>query len=167
MCGQPTLWHLHSFLLFRPILFSIPDCCARSSHKMRPQCWWTLACVALDFRPSSRPRLILLAGNCAALLFWNTIGLRRKTVFLKKVCALDWKAILLPRWMSPLSLHTMSRRIENAGQFGFPRYRFRIEHWQSVFCSIQYKRVLPTFPRGFMLRSKPFLSLFYAKRRSH
>ena len=53
-------------------------------------------------------------------LFWNTIGLRRKTVFLKRVCATDWSTIVWPRWMSPLSPYTTSRCVENSGQFWFP-----------------------------------------------
>src|SRR6266436_409769 len=123
--------------------------------------------VGHGFRPSSVPRQIPPEGNCAAQLFWNTIGLQRKTVFLKKVCATDWSTILWPRSMSPLSPYTMSQREENSGHFGSLRHRFQIENWQSAVCWIQYKRARPTFPHGFMLRLRPFLFLVSVKRRSH
>jgi hypothetical protein len=162
--AAPTQFHFCS--LFQLVLYSTLDCCAPSFRKMHPRFSWTPA-SGHGFRPSSVPRQILPEGNCAAQLFWNTIGLRRKTVFLKKVCATDWSTTVWPRWMSPLSPYTTSRRVENSGHFGFLRHRFRIENWQSALCWIQYKRAPQTFPHGFMLRSRPFLCLVSVKRRSH
>ncbi len=150
MSGPATPTQFHFFLLFQLVLYSTLDCCTPSFRKMRPRFWWTPAC-GHGFGPSSVPRQILPEGNCAAQFFWNTIGLRRKTVFLKKVCATDWSTIVWPRWMSPLSPYTTSRCVENSGNFGFLRRRFRIENSQSAFCWIQYKRARPTFPHGFML----------------
>jgi len=144
-----------------PLLLVIPG-----GSVFDPRFWWTPA-WGHGFRPLLVPRQILPEGNCAAQLFWNTIGLRRKTVFLKKVCATDWSTIVWPRWMSPLSPYTTSRCVANSGHFGFLRHRFRIENWQSALYWIQYKRARQTFPHGFMLRLRPFLFLFSVKRRSH
>src|SRR4030095_955391 len=164
--GAPAATQFPFFWLVQLVLYSTLDCCAPSFRKMRPRFWWTPA-WGHGFRPSSVPRRILPEGNCAAQLFWNTSGLRRKTVFLKKVCATDWSTMVWPRWMSPLSPYTTSRCVEYSGHFGFLRHRFRIETWQSAFCSIQYKRAPQTFPHGFMLRLRPFLSLVSVRRRSH
>src|SRR5262249_9170277 len=138
MPGPATPTQLRFFLLFQLVLYSTLDCCAPSFRKMRPRFWWTQA-WDYGLRPSSVPRQTLVEGNCVAPFFWNTVGLRHKTAFSKKVCAMDWSTILWPPWMSPLSPHTMCRHIENSAQFGFPHHRFQIEHWQSAFCSIQYK----------------------------
>src|SRR6266513_5316269 len=166
MSGPATPKQFHFFLLFQLVLYSTLDCCAPSFHKMHPWFWWTPA-GGHGLRPSSVTRQILVEGNCAAQLFWNTIGLRRKTAALKKVCATAWSTIVWPSWSSPPSPYTMSRCIESSGLFGFLRHRFRIENWQSALCWIQYKRVRPIFPHGFMLRLRPFLFLFSVKRRSH
>src|SRR5262249_5879239 len=167
MCGRATLPELRPFLLFQQILFLILDCCMPWFPTARQPLWWIPAFDAPTFRPSSLWRQILPEGNCAAQLFWNTIGLRRKTVFLKRVCATDWSTIVWPRWMSPLSPHTTSRYIENASHFGFLRHRFRIENCQSALCWIQYKSAPQTFPHGFMLRLRPFWSLVSVRQRSH
>src|SRR6266480_1344477 len=169
MSGPATPTQFHFFLLFQLVLYSTLDCCAPSFRKMRLRFWWTPA-WGHGFTPSSVPRRILPEGNCAAQLFWNTIGLRRNPESirgLKRVCATDWSMIVWPRWMSPLSPHTTSRRVENSGHFGFLRHRFRIENRQSALCWIQYKRAPQTFPHGFMLRLRPFLSLVSVRRRSH
>src|SRR4030095_3749738 len=165
MPGPATPTQFHFFLLFQLVLYSTLDCCTPSFRKMRPRFCWPPA-WGHGFRPSSVAHRILPEGNCAAQLFWSTIGLRRKTVFLKKVCATDWGTIVWPRWMSPLNPYTTSRCVENSGNFGFLRRRFRIENSQSAFCWIQYKRARPIFRHGFMLRLRPFLFLASVKRRS-
>ena len=77
--------------------------------------------------------------------------------FLKRVCATDWSTIVWPRWMSPLSPYTTSRCVENSGHIGFLRHRFRIENWQSAFCSIQYKRAHTDIPAWFHAPIETFL----------
>src|SRR5207247_8162366 len=59
--------------------------------------------------------------------------------------------------MSPLSPYTTSRCVENSVHFGFLRHRFRIENWQSAFCSIQYKRPPPDIPAWFHAPIETFL----------
>ena len=155
MSGPATPTQFHFFLLFQLVLYSTLDCCAPSFRKMRPRFWWTPA-WGHGFRPSSVPRQILPEGNYAVRLFWKMTGLRRKTVFLKKVCATDWSTIVWPRWMSPLSPYTTSRCVENC-HFGFLRHRFRIENWQERVLLDSIQKGPPDIPAWFHAPIETFL----------